>query len=74
MNIRGQSDVESTKAKLRRLEEAVAQLKQHPGSNPYVDDLTLRSLQSQIKERHPEQVAGHQPLDPAVDGPLRPPG
>ena len=50
MSILNQKQLENTRAKLRLLEQAVVQLKQQPSSNAYVDELTLRSLQTQIKE------------------------
>jgi hypothetical protein len=50
MNIEKQNQLTNTQAKLDLLKKAVVELKTKPGPNDYVDEVTLRSLQSQIKE------------------------
>jgi hypothetical protein len=50
MNIENARQLENTRAKLRLLEDSCERLKDHPGPNGYVDELTLASLQSQIKQ------------------------
>jgi len=55
MSIENQSQLQNTRAKLQLLEEAVLELKRKPGSNAYVDELSLRSLQDQIKQLKEER-------------------
>jgi uncharacterized protein YigA (DUF484 family) len=50
MSIENRRQLENAREKLRLLEESLTQLKQHPGANAYVDELTLRSLHSQIND------------------------
>ena len=50
MSIENQRQLQNTQHKLQLLEQAVRDLKQRPGPNAYVDELTLRSLQTQIKD------------------------
>jgi hypothetical protein len=50
MTIENQNQLKNTQAKLKLLEDSVVEFRKTPGINAYVDELTLRSLQSQIKE------------------------
>ena len=49
MSLENERQLENTRAKLRLLQDACGKLKQQPGPNAYVDELTRESLQSQIK-------------------------
>jgi hypothetical protein len=50
MSIENKRQLLNTQGKLRLLEEACSKLKLHPGPNAYADELSLASLQSQIKQ------------------------
>jgi hypothetical protein len=50
MSIENARQLENTRAKLRLLQEGCERLKQNPGPNAHVDELTRASLQSQIKQ------------------------
>ena len=56
MSIENQRQLANTRAKLVLLHEACEKVKKQPGPNAYVDDLSLQSLQSQIK-RLKEEIA-----------------
>jgi hypothetical protein len=50
MSIENARQLANTRAKLRLLQDACKKLEQEPGPNVYVDELTLGSLRSQIKQ------------------------
>ena len=54
MSINSAQQLETTRTKLGLLQDACAEVKNHPGANTYVDELTLGSLQSQIKQLQEE--------------------
>ncbi|HEV3257774.1 MAG TPA: hypothetical protein VG013_12890 [Gemmataceae bacterium] len=54
MSVDNQRQLQATRAKLRLLQEACEKVRQNPGPNAYVDDLTLDSLQSQMKQLEEE--------------------
>jgi hypothetical protein len=54
MSIENRRQHQSTRAKLQLLKDACEKVRQNPGQNPYVDNLTLDSLQSQIRQLEEE--------------------
>ena len=50
MNLNNDRELECTKEKLRWLEECYEQERQDPGNNPYVQELSLRSLRRTINQ------------------------
>jgi hypothetical protein len=50
MTIENEKQLANTRAKLALLQDACEKVKKKPGPNAYADELTLRSLQTQIKE------------------------
>ena len=56
MSIENARQLENTRAKLQLLQASCERLRQSPGPNAYVDELTRASLQGQI-ERLKEEIA-----------------
>jgi hypothetical protein len=56
MSIQSERALAATREKLRRLEERVAILRKEPAPDPYVRELTLRSLTSLIKQLKEEII------------------
>ena len=50
MSIKNQRQLENTRTKLHLLEKSYFELKEQPGPNAHVDELTLRSLKKLINQ------------------------
>jgi uncharacterized protein YigA (DUF484 family) len=59
MSILNKRQLENTQRKLKELEERCATIKQKPAANPRARDLTMRSLNSLIKQLK-EEIARYE--------------